>query len=138
MQHNEQDRAAQAAYDQPAYAPQPAAYGQPAYAPQPDGRPYRDEAAQTYRQDGVELSRGIAPARYDELGATLVTIHTVTLRAAPDDRSERVGKLHRGERFEGLAQVRGSDWILVGHDGVGVGYVPRAFTRLDRESYAER
>ena len=56
----------------------------------------------------------------------------------PATRGRAVGKLRRGERFDALAQVRGTDWILVGRDGIGVGYVQSAYTRADRDRYAGR
>jgi len=90
------------------------------------------------RGDDYELARGIAPARFDALDETLVATRTTPLRAAPDGRSARVGKLHRGERFEAMAQVHGGDWLLVGRDGVGVGYVPGAYARSDGDRYAQR
>jgi uncharacterized protein YcfJ len=93
---------------------------------------------QTYRHDGYELSSGVAPASYQRRGDTVVATTTVNLRAAPDQGSARVGKLRPGERLEALAQVRGSDWILVGRGGVGVGYVPGYYTRPDNARYAER
>ena len=34
------------------------------------------------------------------------------------------GELKRGERVEALAKVKGYDWVLVGKNGVGLGYVP--------------
>lgn len=33
------------------------------------------------------------------------------------------GELKRGDRVEALAKVKGYDWILVGKDGTGIGYV---------------
>jgi hypothetical protein len=110
MQHNEEDRAV-AADDAGAAPP-------------------------TYRREGYELSNGVAPASYRKLGGAMMAGKTVNLRAAPDQNSQRVGKLHRGERFEALAQVKGSDWILVGRDGIGVGYVQGAYTRPAAERYA--
>ena len=35
-----------------------------------------------------------------------------------------VGELQRGDRVEALAKVQGYDWILVGRNGQGIGYVP--------------
>lgn len=35
-----------------------------------------------------------------------------------------LGQLKRGEPVEAIAKVKGYDWILVGKNGVGVGYVP--------------
>lgn len=113
MQHNEQDRA-QAAAAEPAQA----------------------QAPRDYRRDGPALSRGVAPASFRRLDSSLYATATVNLRAAPDQGSRRVGKLRRGERFEALAQVRDTDWILVGRDGVGVGYVQGYYTRSDSDRYA--
>ena len=78
----------------------------------------------------------MAPASYQKLGQTLVATSTVNVRAAPSQGGERVGQLRRGERFEALAQVKGSDWILVGRGGVGVGYVHGAYVRSDGYRYA--
>jgi hypothetical protein len=33
------------------------------------------------------------------------------------------GELKRGEKVEGLAKVKGWDWLLVGKGGTGIGYV---------------
>jgi hypothetical protein len=35
-----------------------------------------------------------------------------------------VGELMRGQRVEALAKVQGYEWILVGRNGQGIGYVP--------------
>ena len=107
MQHNEQQRVAYT-----------------------EGYGYR-----TYRQGGYELYSGVAPASYQRLGQTLVATDTVNLRTAPTQGASRVGQLHRGERFQALAQVRGTDWILVGRGGVGVGYVHGAYARPDGYRY---
>jgi hypothetical protein len=34
------------------------------------------------------------------------------------------GELKRGEHVEALAKVKGYDWVLVGKNGQGLGYVP--------------
>jgi hypothetical protein len=34
------------------------------------------------------------------------------------------GQLKLGEKVEALAKVKGWDWILVGKEGIGIGYVP--------------
>jgi hypothetical protein len=124
MQHNEQDRTAQA---------------QPSYAPQADRQEAPQEAAQTYSRDGYELSNKITPASYEDIDDdALVATRVLTMRAAPANDGVRVGKLRRGERFDVLAKVRGGDWVLVGRDGVGVGYVQKAYTRPDSQRLAGR
>jgi len=108
MQHNSQDRAAYS----------------------------ENYGARTYRQGGYELYSGVAPASYQRVGQTLVATSTVNLRSAPSQGGARVGQLRRGERFEALAQVRGSEWILVGRGGVGIGYVHGAYVRSEGYRYA--
>lgn len=34
------------------------------------------------------------------------------------------GELKRGERVQALAKVKGYDWVLIGRNGTGIGYVP--------------
>ena len=92
--------------------------------------------AATYRHGGYRLHSGVAPASYTRIGHGLVTTQTVNLRAAPSQGGARIGTLRRGERFEALAQVRGTDWILVGQDGVGMGYVSGAYVRAEGYRYA--
>lgn len=77
----------------------------------------------TYTRNGYRLSSDVTSASYSRMGQTYVAGSTVNLRSSPSARSGRVGSLRRGERFQAMASVRGSDWILVGHNGVGVGYV---------------
>jgi hypothetical protein len=91
--------------------------------------PAANAAPNTYAQNGYRLSSWVSPASYSPLNDTLVASSTVNLRAAPSTASQRVGSLQAGETFEALANVRGSDWILVGQNGVGVGYVNGAYAR---------
>lgn len=51
------------------------------------------------------------------------------IRTAPRSNAPTNGLLRRGERFQALAQVEGSNWILVGRNGEGVGYVPQSAVR---------
>src|SRR5205085_7355258 len=37
--------------------------------------------------------------------------------------TKAMGELKRGERVDALAKVKGWDWVLVGRNGTGVGYV---------------
>ncbi|MGA0604839.1 SH3 domain-containing protein [Phenylobacterium sp. VNQ135] len=90
----------------------------------------------TYMRNGYRLSSDVAPASYSRIGRTFVVTDSVNLRAAPTTNSSRVGRLRAGERFEALAHVRGSDWILVGQGGVGVGYVRDDFVRPEGRRYA--
>lgn len=95
--------------------------------------------ASTYKRSGYRLYSHVQPANYSKLGQTFVAQSGVNLRAAPTTNSARVGRLQAGERFQAMAAVRGSDWILVGRNGVGVGYVRGDFVRpLGSHRYAAR
>lgn len=100
------------------------AYGQPAYRPA------------TYTQNGYRLSGNIAPASYVRDGGSFVATSTLNLRAAPTTGSARVGSLRAGEPFQAMARVRGTEWILVGQGGVGVGYVHGAYVQPAGYQYA--
>jgi hypothetical protein len=90
----------------------------------------------TYVRSGYRLSSDVAPASYSRLGDTFVATRTVNLRSAPTSNSRRVGSLGAGQRFQALAQVRGTDWVLVGQGGVGVGYVHGAYVEPQGYRYA--
>jgi hypothetical protein len=90
----------------------------------------------TYKSNGYRLSSAISPARYNAVGRTFVADAGVNMRAAPTTNSGRVGRLQAGQRFQALAAVRGTDWILVGENGVGVGYVRGDFVRPAGQRYA--
>lgn len=101
----------------------------------------RDRAAKSaytgvYSRGGYQLSNAIAPASYQRDGGRLIATTSLNLRQAPTVNSPRVGGLVAGESFDAMARVRGTDWILVGRDGVGVGYVLGAYTRPAGRQYA--
>src|SRR5207244_1604241 len=83
----------------------------------------------TYTRNGYRLSSAIQPASYARMGETFVATRNVNLRSAPTTGSRTLGGLRAGERFQAMAEVRGTDWILVGQNGVGVGYVNQAYVR---------
>ncbi len=90
----------------------------------------------TYKSGGYRLHSQVRPASYSKIGQTFVAQTGVNLRAAPTTNSAKVGRLQNGERFQAMAHVRGSDWILVGQGGVGVGYVRGDFVRPAGARYA--
>jgi hypothetical protein len=97
------------------------------------------QGATTYKRNGYRLYSNVQPASYSKIGQTFAAESGVNLRAAPTTNSSRVGRLQAGERFQALAAVRGTDWILVGHNGVGVGYVRGDFVRpVGGHRYAAR
>lgn len=90
----------------------------------------------TYVHSGYRLSGDLAPASFVRDGGAFVATSTLNLRAAPTTRSARVGALRPGQSFQALARVRGTEWILVGRDGVGVGYVHGAYVAPAGYRYA--
>lgn len=97
-----------------------------------------DDRDATYVSGGYRLSTQIQPARFSRTGGTLMVTRNFDMRAAPDFSSRYVGRLKGGEHIEAMARVRGSDWVLVGRDGVGLGYVHRDYVREDNGRYANR
>lgn len=96
----------------------------------------RAKNAGAYTRNGYRLQGDVSPASYNRIGQTFVAQSGVNLRGAPTTNSAKVGRLQGGQRFQALAQVRGSDWILVGQNGVGVGYVRGDFVRPAGGRYA--
>jgi hypothetical protein len=93
-------------------------------------------APSTYTRGGYRLSSYLSPASYRRMDDAYVATSNVALRSAPTTASGRVGSLRAGERFQALARVRGTDWLLVGQRGVGVGYVHGAHARPQDYRYA--
>lgn len=90
-----------------------------------------------YSHDGQRLRGDVLAANYVRIGETFVAETRVNVRAAPTAASARVDRLRAGERFQALARVRGTEWILVGRNGVGVGYVRDDYVRPAGRRYAE-
>jgi hypothetical protein len=86
-------------------------------------------APATYSHAGLRLSGQISPASYVREGGLFAADTRLNLRGAPTTAARKVGQLQAGERFQAMARVRGTDWILVGQNGVGVGYVHGAYVR---------
>ena len=101
------------------------AYQQPAY-----------QQPSTYSHSGYRLSGDISPATYVRDGGSFAASSNLNLRGAPSTSAQKVGSLRAGERFQALARVRGTDWILVGQNGVGVGYVSGRYAQPVRQQYA--
>ncbi|WP_340645341.1 SH3 domain-containing protein [Phenylobacterium sp.] len=108
-------------------------YGQ-TYQPAYQQPTYQQPA--TYSHSGYRLSGDISPARYVRDGGSFAASSNLNLRGAPSTSARKVGSLRAGERFQALARVRGTDWILVGQNGVGVGYVSGRYARPIGHQYA--
>jgi len=84
-------------------------------------------ASGTYQVGGRTLARHVQPARFERAGGQYAATTRVNLRAGPTTSASVVGLLQPGERFQALATANGGRWVLVGRNGVGVGYVARAY-----------
>ncbi len=73
---------------------------------------------------GVDLAGG-----YDGLSGRYQAPKAANLRAGPSTAAAIVGKLRPGERIDALARVSGTNWLLAGRDGVGVGYISESVVR---------
>jgi surface antigen len=73
---------------------------------------------------GVELAEGYVGA-----GGRYQPRTTANLRGSPSTSAPIVGKLRSGDQVDALARVRGSNWLLAGRDGVGIGYVSDTVVR---------
>ena len=94
------------------------------------------EQPSTYSHAGYRLSGDISPAKYVRDGGAFAASSNLNLRGAPSTSARKVGSLRAGERFQALARVRGTDWILVGQNGVGVGYVSGRYAQPVDQQYA--
>jgi surface antigen len=85
--------------------------------------------AQTREIPVLRDKRVQKPAQLDLIGKTYETTAGVRLRAAPTTQSEVLGSLQKGESFNALGRIPGTDWIAVGKGRKTVGYISSAFTR---------
>jgi hypothetical protein len=80
-----------------------------------------------YHSDGMTLASYVQPARFNPIQAPYVARTTVNLRAAPSVNAQRTGQLYGDQTFEAMASAQNGRWILVGRNGVGIGYVRSDF-----------
>lgn len=86
-------------------------------------------ATGTYQVGGRTLAGYVQPARFERAGGQFAATTRVNLRAAPTTSARSVGMLQPGERFQALATTNNGRWVLVGRNGVGIGYVAAAYAR---------
>jgi len=66
-----------------------------------------------------------APEGYETPATTYVVANPTNVFANHFYFDSKVtGELKRGEHVQALAKVKGYDWVLVGKNGMGIGYVP--------------
>ena len=77
--------------------------------------------------DSVKLGPGVIKAAegFETPATTYIVANPTSIFADHSYFGTKVtGELKRGERVEALAKVKGYDWVLVGKNGTGLGYVP--------------
>jgi hypothetical protein len=78
--------------------------------------------------DGIRLANDIVPAPfgYETVTAKYVVAEATPLYVSPYIYPGTVNntKLRAGQAVDVLAKAKGYDWILVGRNGIGVGYIP--------------
>ena len=76
--------------------------------------------------DSVKLAPGVARAMegYESAPTTYVDANPTDIYSDHYFYNTKVtGALKRGDKVDVLAKVKGWDWVLVGRNGAGVGYV---------------
>jgi uncharacterized protein YgiM (DUF1202 family) len=75
--------------------------------------------------DSPKLAPGVAQAAGYEAPATAyIVANSTNVYSGPSLVDTKVtGELKRGDRVDVLAKVKGWEWVLVGKDGTGIGYV---------------
>jgi len=80
-----------------------------------------------YKSGGYRYAQTVEAEPLVKVGHKYVARSTLNLRAAASTRAERLGAIGSGQTFQALGRTGDGKWILVGQDGVGVGYVSSAY-----------
>jgi uncharacterized protein YcfJ len=82
---------------------------------------------QVYSSNGVKLAQYVEPARYERTNLQMSARTNVSIRSGPGTQYGRTGGLVSGQAFQALGRVSGSNWVLVGRNGIGIGSVHGAY-----------
>jgi hypothetical protein len=78
--------------------------------------------------DGIRLANNVVPAPfgYEAITTQYVVAEPTPLYVSPYIYPGTVNneQLKPGQAVEALAKAKTYDWILVGKDGIGIGYIP--------------
>lgn len=85
------------------------------------------EVGGVYKSGGYRYAQTVQAAPLVKVEKKYVARSTLNLRAAASTRGERLGAVASGTTFQALGRTGDGKWILVGQDGVGVGYVSSAY-----------
>jgi uncharacterized protein YgiM (DUF1202 family) len=86
-----------------------------------------DNAGGVYVSNGIRVSSAVDAAPMTKIKGKYVARSNLNLRAAATTRGQAVGSVRAGETFQALGRTGDGKWLLVGQDGVGVGYVSSAY-----------
>ncbi|SFI91858.1 SH3 domain-containing protein [Caulobacter sp. UNC279MFTsu5.1] len=86
-----------------------------------------ENAGGAYTSNGIRVANAVEAAPMTKIKGKYVARSTLNLRASASTRGERIGSVQAGETFQALGRTGDGKWILVGQDGVGVGYVSSAY-----------
>jgi hypothetical protein len=76
--------------------------------------------------DSLKVAPGVVVAPgYETPATSYIVANTTSIYSDLAVYGTNVtGELKRGEKVEALAKVKGWEWLLVGRQGTGIGYVP--------------
>ena len=78
------------------------------------------------KSEGLRLADGVTRmSAYETPKAKYVVANSTPIFADVRWASKVTGHLERGEQVSVLAVPKQWDWLLVGQNGVGIGYIPR-------------
>lgn len=86
-----------------------------------------DNAGGVYTSNGIRVSNAVDASPMTKIKGKYVARSTLNLRSGATTRAQAVGSVQAGETFQALGRTGDGKWILVGQDGVGVGYVSSAY-----------
>ena len=83
-------------------------------------------AVQTPTFSDLRLAEGVKRfSNYEPVPTKYIVANTSDVYADVTQASKVTGHLDRGQQIVALAKPKDWDWILVGKDGVGIGYISR-------------
>uniref|UniRef100_B0SX31 17 kDa surface antigen n=1 Tax=Caulobacter sp. (strain K31) TaxID=366602 RepID=B0SX31_CAUSK len=80
-----------------------------------------------YDSNGIQVSDAVDASPMTKIKGKYVARSNLNLRAAASTRGQTLGSVRAGETFQALGRTSDGKWILVGQDGVGIGYVSSAY-----------
>lgn len=86
-----------------------------------------ENAGGVYTSNGIRVASSVEAAPMTKIKGKYVARSNLNLRAAASTRGQAIGSVRAGETFQALGRTGDGKWILVGQDGVGVGYVSSAY-----------